>query len=75
MGSVVYGEGQERHDSGSFYLHSQYPLMPGAGTGDPSGEHLAALCYKTLKHAGVLIIDLDILIFTEPARLPFIVCS
>lgn len=75
MISVVNGVGQERHDPGPLYLDSQRPLMTRAGSRDPSGKHLAPFSYIILHQACVLVVDLDILVFTEPACLPLIICT
>jgi len=71
MASDVNGKRQECDHASPFDLDRELPLMPRAGSGYPARKDLAAFRDKILQNLRLLVIDLDILVLTEPAGFLF----
>jgi len=71
MASNVHGERQECDHASPLDLDGKLPLMPRAGPGYAARQDLAAFRDEVFEDLGLLIVDLDVLVLTEPAGLLF----
>jgi hypothetical protein len=62
--------GQQCDSSGALDFPSQFPLMLGAGAGNPPRNYLSAFRDKISQRAGVFIINLKAAVRAETAHFP-----
>src|SRR6184192_3761544 len=69
LGVLHHGVGEERHVARALDGGGHFALVPGAVPGDAPGDDLAALGDEVLELAGVLVVDLEVLVGAVPADL------